>query len=142
VRLRGTGSNPWDEFGTTTGRPRRVGWLDGVLLLYSIRLNGINELAVTKLDVLSGLEQIKLCTAYRRDGKTLTDLPFGPADLSPYEPVYKELPGWSEDLTKVRRWADLPAAARGYIQAIEDLAGVPVRLVSVGPERTQLVVKE
>ncbi len=83
VRLRGTGSNPWDEFGTTTGRPRRVGWLDGVLLLYAIRINGINELAVTKLDVLSGLEQIKLCTAYRRDGKSLTDLPFGPADLEP-----------------------------------------------------------
>ncbi len=142
VRLRGTGSNPWDEFGTTTGRPRRVGWLDGVLLLYSIRINGINELAVTKLDVLSGLERIKLCTAYRRDGKTLKDLPFGPADLSPYEPVYEELPGWSEDLTKVRMWSDLPAAAREYIQAIADLAGVPVRLVSVGPERMQLVVKE
>ncbi len=142
VRLRGTGSNPWDEFGTTTGRPRRVGWLDGVLLLYSIRINGINELAVTKLDVLSGLERIKLCTAYCRDGKTLKDLPFGPADLSPYESVYEELPGWSEDLTKVRRWSDMPTAAREYIQAISDLAGVPVRLVSVGPERTQLVVKE
>ena len=142
VRLRGTGSNPWDEFGTTTGRPRRVGWLDGVLLLYSIRINGINELAVTKLDVLSGLDRIRLCTAYRRDGKILTDLPFGPADLSPYEPVYEELPGWNEDLTRVRRWADLPLAAREYIQAISDLAGVPVRLVSVGPERSQLVVKE
>jgi len=142
VRLRGTGSNPWDEFGTTTGRPRRVGWLDGVLLLYSIRINGINELAVTKLDVLSGLERIQLCTAYRRDGKILTDLPFGPADLSPYEPVYEQLPGWNEDLTRVRRWADLPLAAREYIQAISDLAGVPVRLVSVGPERSQLVVKE
>ena len=142
VRLRGTGSNPWDEFGTTTGRPRRVGWLDGVLLLYSIRINGINELAVTKLDVLSGLERIKLCTAYRRDGKTLTDLPFGPADLGPYEPVYEELPGWSEDVSKARKWADLPPAARNYIQSISDLAGVPVRLVSVGPERQQLVVKE
>jgi adenylosuccinate synthase len=142
VRLRGTGSNPWDEFGTTTGRPRRVGWLDGVLLLYAIRVNGINELAVTKLDVLSGLERIKLCSAYRREGKTLTDLPFGPADLSPYEPVYEELPGWSEDVSRVRKWADLPAAARHYIQAIADLAGVPVRLVSVGPERDQLVVNQ
>ena len=142
VRLRGTGSNPWDEFGTTTGRPRRVGWLDGVLLLYSVRINGISELAVTKLDVLSGLERLKLCTAYRRDGKTLTDLPFGPADLSPYEPVYEELPGWTEDVTKVRKWADLPAAAKNYLKAISDLAGVPIRLVSVGPERQQLVEKK
>jgi adenylosuccinate synthase len=142
VRLRGTGSNPWDEFGTTTGRPRRVGWLDGVLLLYSIRINGINELAVTKLDVLSGLERIKLCTAYRRDGKTLTDLPFGPADLSPYEPIYEELPGWSEDVSAVRKWADLPSAAKAYLDRIADLAGVPVRLVSVGPERQQLVKRE
>ncbi len=141
VRLRGTGSNPWDEFGTTTGRPRRVGWLDGVLLLYSVRINGISELAVTKLDVLSGLERLKLCTAYRRDGKTLTDLPFGPADLSPYEPVYEELPGWTEDVTKVRKWSDLPAAAKKYLKAISDLAGVPIRLVSVGPERQQLVEK-
>jgi adenylosuccinate synthase len=142
VRLRGTGSNPWDEFGTTTGRPRRVGWLDGVLLLYSIRINGINELAVTKLDILSGLERIKLCTAYRRDGKTLTDLPFGPADLSPYEPVYEELPGWSEDVSAVRKWADLPSAAQVYLDRIADLCGVPVRLVSVGPERQQLIVRE
>jgi adenylosuccinate synthase len=92
--------------------------------------------------VLSGLERIKLCSAYRREGKTLTDLPFGPADLSPYEPVYEELPGWSEDVSRVRKWADLPAAARHYIQAISDLAGVPVRLVSVGPERDQLVVNQ
>jgi adenylosuccinate synthase len=142
MRLRGTGSNPWDEYGTTTGRPRRVGWLDGVLLLYSMRINGINELAVTKLDILSGLESLKLCTAYRRDGKTLTDLPFGPADLSPYEPVYEELPGWSEDVSKVRKWADLPAAAKKYLDCIADLAGVPIRLVSVGPERQQLVEKK
>jgi adenylosuccinate synthase len=83
MRLRGTGANPWDEYGTTTGRARRVGWLDGILLRYAVRINGFTELTVTKLDVLSGLENIKLCTAYRRDGKTLTDLPFGPSDLSP-----------------------------------------------------------
>jgi adenylosuccinate synthase len=142
VRLRGTGSNPWDEYGTTTGRPRRVGWLDGVLLRYSVRINGISELAVTKLDILSGLETIRLCTAYRRDGKTLTDLPFGPADLSPYEPVYEELPGWSEDVSAVRKWADLPSAARTYLDRLSEFAGVPIRLVSVGAEREQLVVKE
>ncbi len=139
MRLRGTGVNPWDEYGTTTGRPRRVGWLDGVLLRYAVRINGISELTVTKLDILSGLETIKLCAAYRRNGKTLTDLPFGPADLSPYEPVYEELPGWSEDVSGVRRWADLPQAARAYLERVAKLAGVPVKLVSVGPERKQLL---
>ncbi len=142
MRLRGSGSNPWDEYGTTTGRARRVGWLDGVLLLYSMRINGINELAVTKLDILSGLETLKLCVAYKRDGKKLTDLPFGPADLAPYEPVYEELPGWEEDLSGVRKWADLPEAAKKYLQCLSDLAGVPIRLVSVGPERDQLVESE
>ena len=139
MRLRGTGANPWDEYGTTTGRPRRVGWLDGVLLRYAVRINGINELAVTKLDVLSGLEKIKLCTAYRRDGKTLTDLPFGPADLSPYEPVYEDVAGWQEDVGEVRDWKGLPAAAQAYLEQIASLAGVPIRLVSVGPEREQVV---
>jgi adenylosuccinate synthase len=141
VRLRGTGANPWDEFGTTTGRPRRVGWLDGVLLRYACRSNGFTELAVTKLDVLSGLKTLPLCTAYQSGGKTLTDLPLGPADLSPFQPVYQELPGWQEDLTGVRRWNELPRPARGYIEAIELLTGLPVTLVSVGPEREQVVKK-
>lgn len=138
-RLRGTGENPWDEYGTTTGRARRVGWLDGVLLRYAVRINGLTELVITKLDVLSGLEKLKLCVAYRRDGKTLTDLPFGPQNLEQYEPVYADYPGWSEDVSSIRAWADLPAAARGYLDAISNLAGVPVRLVSVGPEREQIV---
>ena len=139
LRLRGTGSNPWDEYGTTTGRPRRVGWLDGVLLRYAVRINGISELTVTKLDILSGLETIKLCVAYRRDGKMLTDLPFGPADLSPYEPVYEEFPGWKEDVSAVREWADLPKEARAYLERISSLAGAPICLVSVGPERNQVI---
>jgi adenylosuccinate synthase len=139
LRLRGTGANPWDEYGTTTGRARRVGWLDGILLKYAVRINGISELAVTKLDILSGLESLRLCSAYRRDGKVITDLPFGPADLSPYEPVYEELPGWWEDVTAMRHWADLPMRAREYLDRIASLAGVPVRLVSVGPEREQVV---
>ena len=141
LRLRGSGENPWDEYGTTTGRPRRVGWLDGVLMRYASRVNGLTELAVTKLDILSGIEKLWICSAYRRDGKTFSDLPFGPSDLSPYEPVYEELPGWSEDLSKVRKWNDLPAAARTYLDQIADLAGAPVRLVSVGPERSQVVEK-
>jgi len=139
LRLRGSGEHPWDEYGTTTSRPRRVGWLDGVLLKYAVRINGISDLAVTKLDILSGLESIRLCTAYRRDGNLLSGLPFGPADLCPYEPVYEELPGWKEDVSAVRTWEGLPTAAKTYLERVTSLAGVPVRLVSVGPEREQIV---
>jgi len=139
-RLRGAGEHPWDEYGTTTGRPRRVGWLDGVLLKYAVRINGISELAVTKLDILSGLENIRLCAAYRRAEKQFTDLPYGPADLSPYEPVYEELRGWREDISAVRTWEDLSPAAQTYLDRIAKLAGVPVKLVSVGPEREQVVI--
>lgn len=138
-RLRGTGANPWDEFGTTTGRPRRVGWLDGVLLRYAVRVNGLNELALTKLDILSGLPVVRICTAYHSGSQRYTDLPLGPADLSPFEPEYEELPGWQADLTGVRHWKDLPEAARVYVSRVATLSGVPVRLVSVGPERDQVV---
>jgi adenylosuccinate synthase len=137
--LRGTGSNPWDEFGTTTGRPRRVGWLDGVLLRYAVRVNGLTELILTKLDILSGLETIRFCKAYQKDGKRFIDLPFGPSDLSPFEPVYEDLPGWKEDITLLRRRQDLPLAARNYLDFIESQAGIPIRLVTVGAERSQVV---
>ncbi len=140
-RLRGTGANPWDEFGTTTGRPRRCGWLDLVLLRYAIRVNGLTELALTKLDVLSGLDRIKLGVAYTRpDGQTYDELPLGPADLSPFSPVYEDLPGWTEDVGQARRLDDLPAAACNYVRRIETLTGVPVSLISVGPEREQIVL--
>lgn len=139
LRLRGTGSQPWDEYGTTTGRPRRVGWLDMVLLRYAVRINGLNELVVTKLDVLSGIPTVKMCTGYRAGGKTFADLPLGVADLSPFEPVYEALPGWEESLAQARKWSDLPAAAQGYIQRLAELAGAPVSSVSVGPERDQVV---
>ncbi len=139
-RLRGTGANPWDEFGTTTGRPRRCGWLDLVLLRYAIRINGISELVLTKLDVLSGLERIRLCTAYRDPaGREHHELPFGPADLSPFTALYEDLPGWTEDVSACRRLADLPPAARAYIDRIATLTGVPVSLVSVGAERSQVI---
>lgn len=140
-RLRGTGANPWDEFGTTTGRPRRVGWLDGVLLRYAMRVNGISELAVTKLDILSGLPVIKLCTAYRSQHGLHETLPLGPADLSTFEAVYEELPGWQEDVRGARRWEDLPLPAQKYIRRIENVSGAPVRYISVGPERNQVIVR-
>ena len=138
-RLRGTGKNPWDEFGTTTGRPRRVGWLDGVLLRYALRVNGVSELMITKMDILSGLSNLRLCVAYQAGGETVHDLPLGPARLEPYEPVYEELPGWDGDISGVRRWRDLPEAARTYVRRIAEFCQVPVRRVSVGPERDQVV---
>ncbi len=138
-RLRGTGSNPWDEFGTTTGRPRRVGWLDGVLLRYAVRLNGLSELAVTKLDILTGLETIRLCTAYRQRRQVFTDLPFGLSALDSFEPVYEELPGWRQDLTSVRTWDALPEPARLFLERLTALCGVPIGLISVGPEREQVI---
>jgi adenylosuccinate synthase len=138
-RLRGSGQNPWDEYGTTTGRPRRVGWLDLVLLCYAARVNGLTELAVTKLDILTGLDPLKICTAYRRGGEIFTSLPFGPGELDGFEPVYKELPGWTADLQNVRTWEGLPPQARAYLLSIEELSGVPIRMASVGPEREQIV---
>jgi len=139
IRLRGTGENPWDEFGTTTGRPRRVGWLDSVLLRYAARVNGLTELAITKLDVLTKLNPLRICTAYKTNGKTFENLPLGPSDLSPFEPVFEKLPGWEKDVCGVRRWDDLPVQAQEYIQRIEALVGLPVKLISVGPERDQII---
>lgn len=139
TRLRGTGANPWDEFGTTTGRPRRVGWLDLVLLRYAARVNGLTELVVTKLDVLSGLPVVKICVGYQSHGHIYSDLPMGVADLSPFQPVYEELPGWQEPLEQARKWADLPVAAQQFIHRLSQVSGVPVELVSVGPERNQVV---
>jgi adenylosuccinate synthase len=141
-RLRGTGENFWDEFGTTTGRPRRVGWLDLVLLRYAVRINGISEFTLTKLDILSGLKSIRLCTAYQFEGGQVEDLPLGPGDLTPFEPVYEELEGWDEDLTSTRNWKDLPQPARKYLTRIEELTGIPIRIVSVGPERNQVIIRE
>jgi adenylosuccinate synthase len=138
-RLRGTGENPWDEFGTTTGRPRRVGWLDAVLLRYAVRINGLTELVLTKLDVLTGLDPLHICVAYKEGDQIRKDLPFGPTDLSPFQPVFEELPGWREDVRQSREWDDLPAGAKAYIQRIEALTDIPVKLVSVGPERDQVV---
>lgn len=140
-RLRGSGSKPWDEFGTTTGRPRRVGWLDGVLLRYAIRINGVSEQIITKMDILSGLPVQRICVAYRAGEKTFENLPLGPADLSPFEAVYEDLPGWDADLTGVRSWENLPSEAKQYVRRIEEISSAPVRYVSVGPEREQVVEK-
>jgi adenylosuccinate synthase len=110
-----------------------------VLLRYAIRVNGLTELALTKLDILTGFDQIFICTGYRIGGQHITELPFGPSELSGYEPIYEELAGWQIDIRNARRWEDLPLAARAYILKIEELCSVPVRLVSVGPERDQVI---
>jgi adenylosuccinate synthase len=139
VRLRGTGENPWDEFGTTTGRPRRVGWLDLVLLHYAARVNGFSHLAITKLDILTGIDPLRVCVAYQKDGVEYPHLAMGLASLEGFKPVYQELPGWTEDVQQARTWDDLPEAAQGYVRFIEETIGVPVGWISVGPERDQMV---
>ena len=141
IRLRGTGENEWDEFGTTTGRPRRVGWLDIVLLRYAIRVNGISELAITKLDILSGLESIKLCSEYQIGDNSYSDLPLGPTNLGKVIPVFEDCSGWEEDISSIRSWQELPSTARDYISRIEELTGRPVTTISVGPERSQVIIR-
>jgi adenylosuccinate synthase len=140
-KLRGTGANPWDEFGTTTGRPRRCGWLDTVLLRYAARVNGLSHLALTKLDILSGFDTLKIATAYDYQGQRLEHLPLDAGILAECQPIYEELPGWSEDLQDARTLEDLPAAARDYVHRVEALVGVPAVLVSVGPNREQTIIE-
>ncbi|MCL4868273.1 MAG: adenylosuccinate synthase [Anaerolineae bacterium] len=139
VRLRGTGSNPWDEYGTTTGRPRRVGWLDLVILNHAQRINGLTELALTKLDILSGLEQIPVCVGYELDGESIHYFPTDLQQLARCRPIYQILPGWSEDVTHARTLDDLPENAQQYINFISTQTGLPIRLVSVGPNRSQVI---
>jgi adenylosuccinate synthase len=131
-RLRGTGANPWDEFGTTTGRPRRCGWLDLVALKYSAQINGFTELALVKLDVFSGFEELKVAVAYRHGGELLEEFPTTTEILSECKPVYETLPGWSEGLRGCRSWEDLPKNAWRYVRFIEEHLEVPVSLISVG----------
>lgn len=138
-RLRGTGENPWDEFGTTTGRPRRVGWLDGVLLRYAVRINGLTELVITKMDILRGLDPLVVCNQYRMQEKIVDELPLGPAELSPFEPVYQQTKGWQEDITGIREWKKLPDEVQSYVRKVENIAAIPVRMLSVGPERDQII---
>jgi adenylosuccinate synthase len=125
------------EFGTVTGRKRRCGWFDACILRYAARLNGLTELFVTKLDVLSGFPTVKVCTGYRADGELYDDFPPHQSLVHNAEPVFEELEGWDEPLGEARSIEDLPAAARKYLDRLQDLAGVPIGVVSVGPAREQ-----
>jgi adenylosuccinate synthase len=138
-RLRDVGH----EFGSTTGRPRRCGWLDIPALRLTVRLSGIQSLALTKLDVLEGLDEVKLCVAYRLNGELLDEMPLDPDDLLAAEPVYEAMPGWKAreaGAAPVARSEDLPEAARKYIARISELVGVRASLVSVGPARSETIV--
>lgn len=128
------------EYGTTTGRPRRCGWFDAVIARYAARINGLTGLAVTKLDVLSGMEVINLAVSYKCRGKEIDYFPEGIQDLSQCEPLYKSFPGWDEDLSRVRAYEELPEAAKHFLKALEDAVGVRIDLVSVGPDRSQTII--
>jgi adenylosuccinate synthase len=128
------------EFGTTTGRPRRCGWFDTVIARYAARINGLTGLAVTKLDVLSGMEVINMAVAYRCGAEETGDFPTALEELSRCEPVYRSFPGWDEDLSRVRHYNDLPQAAKNFLQILEEEVGVKIDLVSVGPDRTQTII--
>jgi adenylosuccinate synthase len=127
------------EFGTTTGRPRRVGWADAVPLRYAVAVNSVTSIMLNKLDILSGLDEIRLCVAYEIDGQRIEAWPAGADLLERARPIYERFPGWDEPIHDVRALADLPENARRYVSALEETAGAPIVLVSVGPERTQTI---
>lgn len=131
-----------NEFGTTTGRPRRCGWLDTVLVNYSKRINGMTSISLMLLDVLTGFEKLKICTGYKYNDKVIKDYPASLKVLSDCEPIYEELDGWKEDITEVENYEDLPKNAKAYINRIEELTNLPVSIVSVGPKRKQTIIRQ
>jgi adenylosuccinate synthase len=137
-RLRESGN----EYGAVTGRPRRCGWYDAVAVRYAARINGLDSLALTKLDVLDGLEQIDICTSYKCQGRTLTEFPSDIGQLALCEPVYESMPGWTAPTKGVRRFDDLPAAARRYIARLEEVSGVRAAIVSTGSERDDTILRD
>lgn len=128
------------EYGATTGRARRCGWLDAVILRYAARVNGLWALALTKLDVLTGRDTISVCVAYELNGVRIFELPNDIEDLSAVKPIYETLPGWKETLSAARSMKDLPAAARAYVKRVEEIVGIPVACVSVGAERSETIL--
>ncbi|MCR1954514.1 adenylosuccinate synthase [Clostridioides mangenotii] len=131
-----------NEFGVVTGRPRRCGWFDAVMVSYAARVNGLTSISFMLLDVLSGFDKLKICTAYKMGDKIIKNFPASLDDLAKCEPVYEELDGWNEDITKVTSYDELPENAKNYIKRIEELIGVSVDIVSVGPNRLQTIVRK
>jgi adenylosuccinate synthase len=129
-----------NEFGATTGRARRCGWFDAAALKRSIQINGVTGLCVTKLDVMDGMETARLCVGYKIDGGTTDILPVGAELLAQCEPIYEDMPGWSESTVGVKRYDDLPANARAYLKRMEAVCGVPIDIISTGPDREETIV--
>ncbi len=129
-----------NEFGTVTGRPRRCGWFDGVLVRQAVKINGINGIALTKLDVLDGMEELKVCTGYGIDGEALDHLPASSVRQAKVEPVFEVMEGWSQSTRGARTWAELPATAVKYIRRIEEIIDAPVALLSTSPEREDVIL--
>jgi adenylosuccinate synthase len=129
------------EYGASTGRPRRCGWFDAVVVRYSIRVNGFDSVALTKLDVLDHLAEIKVCVAYRYQGETIREMPADLAVLEACEPVYETLAGWSDSTNGVRNFDRLPKAAQGYVGRLAELVGGEIGIVSTGPEREDTIVR-
>jgi adenylosuccinate synthase len=127
------------EFGSTTGRPRRCGWLDLPALKYSIMINGVTKLFMTKADVMSGFKTIKICTSYKVDGKECLEIPFNNDSI--IEPVYSELTGWKEDISGIKEFTKLPDSLKKFVEFIEKKTGVPVTMVSVGPDREETIIR-
>jgi adenylosuccinate synthase len=137
-RLRDSGN----EYGAVTGRPRRCGWYDAVAVRYGVRINGLDALALTKLDVLDGLDRIEICTAYRYGSRTLTEFPSDLSQLAACEPVYESMPGWETPTRGAKRFSDLPENARRYIARLEQVSGVPAAIVSTGSDREDTILRE
>jgi len=133
-------ANVGKEFGSVTGRPRRTGWLDAAALKRSIQINGVSGLCITKLDVLDGLDAVDLCVGYVLDGKAVDILPPGAAEAGKCEPVYETFPGWHESTVGIREWDQLPQNARDYLRRVEAVAGVPIDMVSTGPDRDETIL--
>ncbi|AOZ88715.1 adenylosuccinate synthase [Bacillus xiamenensis] len=125
------------EYGTTTGRPRRVGWFDSVVVRHARRVSGITDLSLNSIDVLTGIEKLKICVAYKLNGEITEEFPASLKELAKCEPVFEEMPGWTEDITGVKNLSELPANARHYLERISQLTGIPLSIFSVGPDRSQ-----
>lgn len=130
-----------NEYGTTTGRPRRCGWLDAVILKFSVRTSGLTSLVLNKLDTMSGLETLKICTGYKKNGEIITEFPASLEELALCEPVYETLPGFNEDVTKIRDFDKLPENAKNYVKRIEELCDVKISMIGVGPGRDQNILR-
>jgi adenylosuccinate synthase len=137
-RLRETGQ----EYGASTGRPRRCGWFDAVAVRYAARVNGLDGLAITKLDVLDAMDELSICTAYRCDGKIVDEMPSDLGVLANCEPIYETISGWRKPTRGLTRFADLPVEARQYIARLEEVSGVPAAIVSTGSDREHTIVRD